>query len=348
MDRDAPAHPAKGDWRVGFINDTLHTNAKKKMGDAIVGRFAPSPSGRMHLGNIFAALMSYGSAKSRGGKWLLRIEDLDRQRCRPEYSAQIVDDLAWMGLVADEGAGAATDGGHGPYYQSERDGIYAEEFRKLQTSGLAYECFCRRQDLTAASAPHASDGHTIYARTCLTLSEAEKEELRKKRKPAWRMLLPDEESTVVDGHYGAQRANLAKDRGDFILRRADGNYAYQLAVVVDDALMGVNEVVRARDLLSASHEQSYLLRELGYATPSYCHFPLLVAPDGSRLSKRERSLAMDKIRERLRPVELVGLMGWWAGFQTSWRPMSVGEFVEAFDWGKVPTEDIVVDPGEVV
>lgn len=302
----------------------------------------------MHLGNIFAALISYGSAKSRGGRWILRIEDLDRQRCRREFSDQIVDDLAWLGLRADEGAGASPEGGHGPYYQSERDAIYASEFAKLSAKGLTYECFCRRQDLTAASAPHASDGHTIYARTCLGLSEGQKAELRKSRSPAWRLLLPDEESEIEDGHYGLQRANLAKDRGDIILRRGDGNFAYQLAVVVDDALMGVTEVVRARDLLSASHEQAYLLRELGYVIPNYIHFPLLVAPDGSRLSKRERSLAMDKIRERLKPKELVGLMGWLAGFQPSWSPMSVEEFVAAFDWAKVPKEDIEVDPGEIV
>ncbi len=318
------------------------------MRDNVIGRFAPSPSGRMHLGNIFAALMSYGSAKSRGGRWILRIEDLDRQRCKLEYSAQIIEDLAWIGLRADEGAGAEKDGGHGPYYQSLRDDIYAEAFGRLRAQGLAYECFCRRQDLTAASAPHASDGHTIYARTCLKLSEAEKEELRKTRKPAWRLRLPDAESVIRDGHYGVQRANLSADRGDIILRRADGNFAYQLAVVVDDAMMGVNEVVRARDLLAASHEQRFLLSALGHPAPEYCHFPLLIAPDGSRLSKRERSLAMDKIRERLRPKELVGLMAYWAGFQSSWRPMSVGDFVEAFDWERVPTEDIVVDPGEVV
>ena len=314
----------------------------------IVGRFAPSPSGRMHLGNIFAALMSYGSAKSRGGRWILRIEDLDRQRCRREFSEQIIDDLAWLGLRADEGAGAVPEGDHGPYFQSERDSIYAEAFDRLCAQGFTYECFCRRQDLTAASAPHASDGHTIYARTCLKLSEEEKAELRKTRSPAWRLKLPDEESEIADGHYGIQRANLAKDRGDIILRRGDGNFAYQLAVTVDDALMGVTEVVRARDLLSASHEQACLLRMMGYAVPNYCHFPLLIAPDGSRLSKRERSLAMDKLRERLRPKELVGLMGWLAGFQPSWRPMSVEEFVEAFDWAKVPKDDIEIDPGEVV
>ena len=309
----------------------------------VVGRFAPSPSGRMHLGNIFAALMSYASAKSKGGRWVLRIEDLDRQRCRPEYSEQIVDDLLWLGLKPDEGPGADADGGHGPYYQSQRDDIYATAFERLRSQGLLYECFCRRQDLTAASAPHASDGHTIYALTCLGLTESQKEQLRRERKPAWRLHLPNEASSFTDLHYGSQEANLAKDRGDFVVRRSDGNFAYQLAVVTDDALMGVNEVVRARDLMAASHEQSFLLRALGQEPPSYCHFPLLLSPDGARLSKRDRSLAMDKIRERVKPMELIGLMAWLTRIQDSWRPMSLDDFISKFCWGRVPQNDITVD-----
>lgn len=297
----------------------------------------------MHLGNIFAALMSYASAKSQGGKWILRIEDLDRQRCRPEFSDQIVDDLLWLGLQPDEGPGAPSDGGHGPYYQSLRDDIYSCAFDSLKSQGLTYECFCRRQDLTAASAPHASDGHTIYARTCLNLSEAQKAELRLSRNPAFRLKLPNAVSSFVDGHYGHQSANLATDRGDFILRRSDGNFAYQLAVVTDDALMGVNEVVRGRDLLPASHEQSFLLHALGYDAPHYCHFPLLLSPDGARLSKRDRSLAMDKIREKLKPDELIGLMAWVVNIQDRWAPMSIKAFVNAFNWDLVPKDDITID-----
>ncbi len=297
----------------------------------------------MHLGNIFAALMSYASAKSQGGKWILRIEDLDRQRCRPEFSSQIVDDLLWLGLQPDEGPGAASDGGHGPYYQSLRDDIYSRAFDTLHSQGLTYECFCRRQDLTAASAPHASDGHTIYARTCLNLSETQKAELRLSRNPAWRLKLPDEVSSFVDGHYGTHSANLATDRGDFILRRSDGNFAYQLAVVTDDALMGVNEVVRGRDLLPASHEQSFLLHALGHDAPRYCHFPLLLSPDGARLSKRDRSLAMDKIRGKLKPDELIGLMAWVVKIQNHWSPMSLDAFVTAFNWDLIPKDDITID-----
>ncbi len=287
--------------------------------------------------------MSYASAKSQGGKWILRIEDLDRQRCRPEFSSQIVDDLLWLGLQPDEGPGAASDGGHGPYYQSLRDDIYSRAFDTLRSQGLTYECFCRRQDLTAASAPHASDGHTIYARTCLNLSETQKAELRLSRNPAWRLKLPDEVSSFVDGHYGTHSANLATDRGDFILRRSDGNFAYQLAVVTDDALMGVNEVVRGRDLLPASHEQSFLLHALGHDAPRYCHFPLLLSPDGARLSKRDRSLAMDKIREKLKPDELIGLMAWVVKIQNHWSPMSLDAFVTAFNWDLIPKDDITID-----
>lgn len=295
------------------------------------------------MGNIFAALMSYASAKSRGGRWILRIEDLDRQRCRPEFAEQIVDDLLWLGLRPDEGPGALAAGGHGPYFQSLRDAAYAEAFERLRAKGLVYECFCRRQDLTAASAPHASDGHAVYPRTCLRLAEAEREALRAARRPAWRLLLPDAKSSFVDGHYGAQEANLARERGDIIVRRADGNYAYQLAVVTDDAQMGVSEVVRARDLMAASHEQAFLLRTLGCPVPRYCHFPLLLAPDGARLSKRDRALAMDKIRQKTTPGELIGLMAWLVGFEGRWRAMTLGEFVERFRWDDVPHDDVVVD-----
>ena len=299
----------------------------------------------MHLGNVFAALMSYASVKHDGGRWLLRMEDLDRQRCREEYSEQIIDDLLWLGLRPDEGAGVGGD--HGPYWQSQRDAFYDRAFASLKSEGLTYECFCKRADLLAASAPHASDGHTLYALTCFGMDEERKAEMRAKGAPAWRLHLPDENSFFVDGHYGIQRANLADDRGDIIVRRADGNYAYQLAVVVDDALMGVTEVVRAVDLLQASHEQSFLFRALGYTPPSFSHIPLLLAPDGSRLSKRDRSLAMDRIRGLLKPEELIGLIAHLAHLAPTWRPMKIGDFVEAFSWSHVPTEDIVVDAQEL-
>lgn len=295
----------------------------------------------MHLGNVYAALLSYASVKAQGGRWLLRIEDLDRQRCLLQYAEQIIDDLHWLGLDADEG----------PYYQSQRDDFYREAFDRLQSQGCLYPCYCSRADLTAASAPHAADGHTIYARTCLSLTPERLGELSRLRKPAWRFRLPDGNSEFCDGHYGLSRSLMGcgpgTDRGDCILRRADGNFAYNLAVVVDDALMGVTEVVRARDLLEATHEQRAIAQALGYALPSTAHFPLLLAPDGARLSKRDRALHMGRIREKLRPEELIGLIAQLAGLQPTWRPMTLKSFVENFDWRKIPLADVTVDAAQL-
>ena len=205
------------------------------------GRYAPSPSGRMHLGNLMCCLLAWLSAKSKGGQVLLRIEDLDTQRCPRSYADAIVDDLAWLGLAAD--------GPTPPVYQSDRSEIYQRYFDELSRRGLVYPCFCSRSQLHAASAPHRSDGQVIYAGTCRGLTPAEIAERSKTRAPAWRVQVPDEVIAFEDGHMGHYEENLARDCGDFFLRRADGVFAYQLAVVVDDALMGVDEVVRGSDLL---------------------------------------------------------------------------------------------------
>ncbi|MBQ3636479.1 MAG: tRNA glutamyl-Q(34) synthetase GluQRS [Bacteroidales bacterium] len=306
-----------------------------------ISRFAPSPSGRMHLGNIFAAILSYADAKALGGKWLLRIEDIDLARCKPEYTAQLIDDLHWLGLYSDYGPDS--DPSFAPYLQSQRKAVYDDAFSRLASAGLLYECFCSRADLHSASAPHSSDGHTVYPLTCFGLSDAQRVSLRATRKPAWRLHLPDVVDSFSDILYGPQSANLASDRGDIILRRADGNYAYHLAVVVDDALMGVSRVVRGRDLLSAAHEQRFLFRSLGYNPPSYAHFPLLLAPDGNRLSKRDHSLSMEYIRRKVRPDELIGLVAHLLGFLPSWRPLPLADFVSSFSWSRMPKHDIVVD-----
>lgn len=220
------------------------------------GRYAPSPSGRMHLGNLMCCLLAWLSAKSKGGQVLLRIEDLDTQRCPRSYADAIVDDLAWLGLAAD--------GPTPPVYQSDRSEIYQRYFDELSRRGLVYPCFCSRSQLHAASAPHRSDGQVIYAGTCRGLTPAEIAERSKTRAPAWRVQVPDEVIAFEDGHMGHYEENLARDCGDFFLRRADGVFAYQLAVVVDDALMGVDEVVRGSDLLSSTPRQLWLYREQGY------------------------------------------------------------------------------------
>ena len=223
------------------------------------GRYAPSPSGRMHLGNLMCCLLAWLSAKSKGGQVLLRIEDLDTQRCPRSYADAIVDDLAWLGLAAD--------GPTPPVYQSDRSEIYQRYFDELSRRGLVYPCFCSRSQLHAASAPHRSDGQVIYAGTCRGLTPAEIAERSKTRAPAWRVQVPDEVIAFEDGHMGHYEENLARDCGDFFLRRADGVFAYQLAVVVDDALMGVDEVVRGSDLLSSTPRQLWLYRELGLTPP---------------------------------------------------------------------------------
>ena len=222
----------------------------------VVGRFAPSPSGRLHLGNLACSLLAWLSAKQQGGKIVLRIEDLDAERCPRRYADQLEEDLRWLGLVWDEGG--STGGPHAPYYQSECSGIYLEQYAKLEAQGLVYPCFCSRAQLHAASAPHTSDGNVIYPGTCRDLTSAEIAEKRKQKAPAYRLRVPDEEIVFVDGCMGEHRENLMQDCGDFYLRRADGVFAYQLAVVVDDARMGVTEVVRGSDLLSSTARQLYL------------------------------------------------------------------------------------------
>ena len=299
------------------------------------------------MGNIYAALISWLSAKKDGGHWLLRIEDLDKQRCKREWADRLMDDLLWLGLEWDEGpdkkslqdqnCAAAKS-----YYQSERDTIYQKYFRALEERGLVYDCFCRRADLLASSAPHASDGTPIYAGTCRDLSAADCERLLKERSPAKRIRLPDRESIFVDGHYGQQKLNLARDAGDFIIRRADGNFSYQLAVTVDDALMGVTQVARGRDLLASTHQQLFLYEALGLQKPQFLHFPLLVDKEGRRLSKRDKDLDMGYLRTRFSPQEIIGKLMFLCGMSPACKPMDLQEAAAIFVWNKLPREDIVV------
>lgn len=290
----------------------------------------------------------------------MRIEDLDRQRCKREYADQLMDDLLWLGLDWDEGPGKKslqdqkatrpegfTDQNCAPssdtsYYQSERDSIYQKYFRALEERGLVYDCFCRRADLLASSAPHANDGTPIYAGTCRDLSAADRERLLKERSPAKRIRLPDRESIFVDGHYGLQKCKLARDAGDFIIRRADGNFSYQLAVTVDDALMGVTQVARGRDLLASTHQQLFLYEALGFAAPQFLHFPLLVNKEGRRLSKRDKDLDMGYLRTRFSPQEIIGKLMFFARMSPAYKPMDLQEAAAIFAWNKLPQEDIVV------
>ena len=307
------------------------------------GRFAPSPSGRMHLGNIYSALLSYLSAKKKGGEWILRIEDLDRQRCKKEYSAQLLDDLLWLGLKWDNFS-VKNGGLSAEFFQSNRDPFYIKAFDSLCRQGLVYDCFCKRADLHASSAPHASDGRAVYSGRCRNLSENEKSLLYKTRSPAKRLIVEDRSASFTDGHFGLQTCSLASDCGDFIIRRADGNFSYQLAVVVDDALMGVDEVVRGRDLISSTFEQLYLYEKLDFdRAPTFYHLPLLVSSDGRRLSKRDKDCDMGFLRENYSPELLIGKILFLCGCIEKEESLSLSESVSAFDWQKVRKEDISID-----
>ena len=293
----------------------------------VVGRFAPSPSGRMHLGNVFAALLAWLYARSAGGELLLRIEDLDPDRCRPEYAHQLREDLRWLGLDWDREGEP----------QSRRSAAYAEAFRALEEQGLLYPCYCSRAALHAASAPHASDGTPVYAGTCRSLTAAER--AAQTRKPAWRVRVPDRIFGFQDGLQGHYEENLASACGDFIVRRSDGVYAYQLAVVVDDAAMGVTQVVRGRDLLSSTPRQIFLQERLGLPTPEYVHVPLLLSPDGRRLSKRDRDLDLGLLRRRCKPEQVLGVLAFAAGLLDRPEPLSAAELAAGFDAGKIHRED---------
>lgn len=302
----------------------------------IRGRFAPSPSGRMHLGNLFAALLAWLDVRSLGGEMLLRMEDLDPDRCKPQYTLQLADDLRWLGLDWDLGWQEGLD----EYTQSHRTEFYAETFRKLEAEGLVYPCYCSRKELLAASAPHASDGFRVYSGRCRTMTREEKTALEQGgRRPAWRIAVPNETIAFTDGNFGPQSEVLDRNCGDFILRRSDGVYAYQLAVTADDGAMGVNRVVRGWDLLSSTPRQIWLMEKLGYEVPTYCHASLLCSPDGRRLSKRDRDLDMGVLRQRYTPEELTGMLACTAGIIDRPEPVKPYDLVKEFSWEKVGTRD---------
>lgn len=290
------------------------------MSGSVTGRFAPSPSGRMHLGNIYTAVMSWISVKSRGGRWILRIEDLDPQRSKPAYAKMIEEDLLWLGLEWDEG-GLEGKGASGPYVQSRRHDIYEDALARLKDTGLCYPCVCTRADIMSTQAPHETDGRIVYKGTCRP--ESFPYRWQGAEKGAVRIHVPDEEISFTDLLCGPQSVNLANHCGDFVVRRSDGAWAYQLAVVVDDALMGVTEVMRGRDLLLSAAQQIYLYRLLGYEPPRFAHLPLVCNPEGQRLSKRDASQSMEYLRLHHTPEEILGTVAGIAGLQSDSSPISL-------------------------
>jgi glutamyl-tRNA synthetase len=306
----------------------------------IVGRFAPSPSGRMHMGNAFSALLAWLSVRKAGGEMVLRLEDLDPARCKPAFCTQIEEDFHWLGLDWDIGG---SQGGT-LFYQSQRTGIYQDYLEQLRQKGLLYPCFCSRNQLHAASAPHRSDGVLLYSGACRSLTPEQQQERGKLRRPAIRVQVPEEVISFTDGVQGEATQNLAQDCGDFILRRSDGVFAYQLAVVVDDALMGVNQVVRGEDLLDSTPRQIWLQRQWGFPQPDYFHVPLLYGTDGHRLSKRQKDLDLGSIRSKgTSPEEVVGRLAHWAGLIDRPEPVKAADLIGEFSWDKIPNKPIVVE-----
>ena len=297
----------------------------------VVGRFAPTPSGRMHLGNVFAALVAWLSVRSQNGELVLRMEDLDTQRTSADFAAVLRDDLRWLGLDWDVETPP----------QSQRSDVYDRYFEKMADLGLLYPCYCTRSQLHSVNAPHLSDGTYVYAGTCRDLTEEQRAAFD--RKPAWRVKVPDKVWSIRDHVQGDYSLNLATDCGDMVVRRADGVYVYQLAVTVDDGEAGVTEVVRGMDLLSSAPRQMYLQELLGFEHPSYGHVPMLLAPDGRRLSKRDKDLDLGVLRQRITPETLIGTLAFASGLIEKKEPISARELASIFSWEKLKGDAIYLD-----
>lgn len=302
------------------------------------GRYAPTPSGRLHLGNLLTCLLTWLDARSTGSDLLFRLEDLDAARCSETYAVETAEDLRWMGLDWDSGWFPEAPGN---YAQSTRSSVYAEAFQVLQQKGLLYPCYCSRVERQAASAPHPGQPKDAHCR-CRTLTALERREKEAAgRRPAWKVCVPDTEISFTDLHYGPQTYRLA-ELGDFIVRRSDGVFSYQLAVAVDDALMGVTRVVRARDLMPSAARQICLLRLLDLPEPAYAHGPLLVSAPAEKLSKREGALNMLYFRRQYSPRELCGLLAYLCGLRASIQPLTPAELLPDFAWERVSRKDILL------
>lgn len=293
-----------------------------------VGRFAPTPSGRMHLGNVFAALIAWLSVRSRDGELVLRMEDLDTQRTSEEFAQTLREDLAWLGLDYDWEMPP----------QSTRSQVYDRYFQKLQELRLLYPCYCTRSQLHSVNAPHLCDGTYVYPGTCRNLTTLQQRAFG--RAPAWRVQVPDRLWTVEDMVQGTFAQNLAADCGDFVVRRADGVYVYQLAVTVDDGEAGITEVVRGVDLLGSAPRQMYLQELFDFPHPVYGHVPLLLAPDGRRLSKRDKDMDLGVLRQRMAPEALIGALAAAAGLLDKAEKISAAELVGEFSWKRLTGEAI--------
>ncbi|WP_163785199.1 tRNA glutamyl-Q(34) synthetase GluQRS [Myxococcus vastator] len=297
------------------------------------GRFAPSPTGRMHLGNLRSALLGWLQARAAHGRFLLRIEDLDRARCKPRHVDDLLRDLEWLGLDWDEQ----------PLFQSQRGGLYRDAQAKLEREGRVYPCFCTRAEIArAASAPHGlSDEGPRYPGTCAHLTREQISERARTRAPAHRFRASPGEVRFVDGLQGPYSQDVDAVVGDFVVRRNDGVASYQLAVVVDDAATDITHVLRGDDLLSSTPRQLQLYAALGLRAPDFLHVPLVLGEDGKRLAKREGAFALAELRERgVAPERVLGLLAAWSGWGAG-GPMTLAELVHSFRPERLPRAPVV-------
>ena len=299
----------------------------------IRGRFAPSPSGRLHLGNMLSSLLAWLDIRSLGGEMVFRLEDLDPDRSNNEYAVLMAQDLEWLGLDWDIGWRPEKPD---KFNQSGRSELYLNQFDKLVKQGDIYPCYCTRAQRLAASAPHPGEARETGC-GCAELSEEQKYEyLQHGRKPSYKIRVTNEVIQFNDAHLGMQSFPLNTGTDDFIVRRSDGVFAYQFAVSYDDAVMGINRVVRACDLLDSTPKQIWLIRKFGYTEPTYCHAPLLVTSDGRKMSKRDGGLSMEGLRRNHTPDELCGKLAFIAGLIDRPDAISPTELIPLFSWDKVP------------
>ena len=314
------------------------------MSGGYVGRLAPSPTGALHLGNVRTFMIAWLRARQSGGKVILRTEDLDHPKHKMGAAAQAVEDLRWLGFDWDE-----------EYVQSERISLYAEALEKLRSKGLAYPCVCSRKDVEAAqSAPHEGD-QLHYPGICrerfASWNEAYKflnpSPMQEKpaRIPCWRFRTPDEAHVAFeDGFAGAYSMEVRVQLGDFPLARDEKGAGYTLAVVVDDAAMGVTEVVRGDDLLPATPQQILLYRALGLREPKFFHVPLVVGPDGRRLAKRHGDTRIASFREDgMKSEDVIGYLAWSLGINPDKKPVALASLVGIFDRVQIPHNPLVFE-----
>jgi glutamyl-tRNA synthetase len=292
------------------------------------GRFAPSPTGRAHLGTVRSALLAWLRARSEGGAFILRMEDLDAPRVVPGAAQAMLDDLRWLGLDWDEGPDVG--GPFGPYVQSQRLDRYRAAVERLRARGCTYPCTCSRKEIAAiASAPHGEEA--VYPGTC------RRGPSHPEREAATRFRMDDAPS-FVDVLHGP----VAGVRDDFVIVRRDGVFAYQLACVVDDAEMGITEVVRGDDLLASTSRQIALYRALELPVPRFFHVPLVLGNDGERLAKRHGAITIAELRERgWTAPRIVGQLAFGAGLLEKPRETTPRELIARFDVARLRREPVI-------